>query len=272
MLPVDDPKFWKDRLDRVKASGRPLYVSVYDVGEARWAELDRAHRIVLAGLLSPGDKILDAGCGYGSMVKILPKIDLDYTGIDLSPDLIQEARKLHPYLANRFVVGRLENLPFEDRQFDFAIARSVDGMIRDNLGYAAWEAMEKELIRVADKVVLLNYGEPLRYILHWNTTSSSVHTLNTINQNGSYLIYRLSTGGVCEIYDLFVCESQRRKGVGTQLVRELGKKLPGCHLYAFTRCSNTEARSFYLRLGFQETLVPDYYPGCDAILMTRSEL
>jgi SAM-dependent methyltransferase len=42
----------------------------------------------------PGDRVLDIGCGPGTLVPLLPEVD--YVGFDLSPEYIQRARAKYP--------------------------------------------------------------------------------------------------------------------------------------------------------------------------------
>lgn len=67
----------------------------------------------------PFTDLLDAGCGPGSMIAILEeKIPgKHYTGIDLTPAMIEDARGKNLPDAE-FVIGDCENLPFPDDRFD----------------------------------------------------------------------------------------------------------------------------------------------------------
>ncbi|HTO41189.1 MAG TPA: class I SAM-dependent methyltransferase [Rhizomicrobium sp.] len=57
----------------------------------------RAHRRIIAEMVrpKPEDRLLDIGCGVGAIVPFLPA-DIDYVGIDISPDYIAKARKDYP--------------------------------------------------------------------------------------------------------------------------------------------------------------------------------
>lgn len=70
----------------------------------------------------PFETLLDAGCGPAPMVQLLAEQypDAHYTGIDLTPKMIELARAKNLPNAD-FVVGDCENLPFEDNSFDVVI-------------------------------------------------------------------------------------------------------------------------------------------------------
>ena len=68
------------------------------------------------------DTLLDAGCGPAPLIALLADRypEKHFTGIDLTPAMIEMARKKN--LANAdFVVGDCENLPFEDSSFDVIV-------------------------------------------------------------------------------------------------------------------------------------------------------
>jgi len=68
----------------------------------------------------PGVKILDLGCGNGRFTKILPK-GQKYLGIDISENLIEKAKKLHP--EHEFKVGDILDLSgLEKEDFDVVIS------------------------------------------------------------------------------------------------------------------------------------------------------
>lgn len=63
--------------------------------------------------------VLDAGCGTGAVIALLAKKypDKHYTGIDLSPKMIEVAAAKGTENAE-FVCGDCENLPFDSNSFD----------------------------------------------------------------------------------------------------------------------------------------------------------
>lgn len=57
-------------------------------------------------------RVADAGCGPGHLTALLHDLGLDAFGLDLSPAMIDHARRAHPAL--RFDEARLEDLPVGD--------------------------------------------------------------------------------------------------------------------------------------------------------------
>ncbi len=70
----------------------------------------------------PFTDLLDAGCGPAPMISLLAEKypDRHYTGLDLTPAMIEQAKKKN--IPNTtFVVGDCENFPFPDNSFDAII-------------------------------------------------------------------------------------------------------------------------------------------------------
>jgi SAM-dependent methyltransferase len=77
--------------------------------------IDRAMLAGFAGLVQRHGVVADIGCGTGATSRMLADIGLDVVGIDLSPNMIAEARRLNPDL--RFQVGSMTELDFDDGYF-----------------------------------------------------------------------------------------------------------------------------------------------------------
>lgn len=155
MLPVTTAQFWKERLDRAKKNGQ-LHYSVYLANPTLWQKIYDAHVEILKKEVKETDNVLDAGCGYGRLSPLFEK----YVGVDLSPDLLKEAKKLYPN--KDFREENIKNLPFKDKEFDVAVCTSIKAMIIDNVGESEWELMAEELKRVAHKVIILEYGDTIK--------------------------------------------------------------------------------------------------------------
>lgn len=77
----------------------------------------------VADLAGQGTRILDIGPGWGDIIPILEKKyrDLDYTGIDFSPNVIKLLAEKHA--GHRYICGRLEDI--EEEQFDTILVLEV---------------------------------------------------------------------------------------------------------------------------------------------------
>jgi len=67
---------------------------------------------LFAELAGTGGPVADVGCGTGHVTAHLHGLGLDAFGIDLSPGMIEVARRDHPGL--RFLVGSMTALPLPD--------------------------------------------------------------------------------------------------------------------------------------------------------------
>jgi SAM-dependent methyltransferase len=69
-------------------------------------------------------KVLDVGCGYGGLLTYAEQhgFDLDYTGIDIVPEMIEHGKKLHPQAT--FLVGDFLDLQ-DVGQYDYVICNGA---------------------------------------------------------------------------------------------------------------------------------------------------
>lgn len=99
-------------------------------------------------------RILDVGCGAGFFSVLLAKEGYQVTGVDLTPDMIENARILaaEEKTACDFLVMDAENLSFADESFDVVISRNLTWTLPDvKSAYREW-------VRVLKKGgVLLNF-------------------------------------------------------------------------------------------------------------------
>lgn len=77
-----------------------------------------------------GQHWLDAGCGTGTLARLLAARNCNVTGVDASPDMIAAARghRADGTLAERLTfrqIPTIESLPFADRAFDGVLCASV---------------------------------------------------------------------------------------------------------------------------------------------------
>ena len=82
---------------------------------------------ILAGIgLLEGKRILDVGCGLGDFAEWLDQnnIRVEYTGLDLTPDLVGQARKNYP--ERYFFQGSiLDESLLKGQQFDFVFSSGI---------------------------------------------------------------------------------------------------------------------------------------------------
>jgi ubiquinone/menaquinone biosynthesis C-methylase UbiE len=88
--------------------------------------------------IKPGDKVLDVGCGTGSLTltaKSYAGASGEVHGIDASPEMIDTARKKaqRSGLDVRFDIGLIEKIPFPDATFDVVVNRLVIHHLPDDL-------------------------------------------------------------------------------------------------------------------------------------------
>jgi ubiquinone/menaquinone biosynthesis C-methylase UbiE len=84
-----------------------------------------SEKYYLRDILYPGISICDVGCGAGGFFNILRRYqpDISYTGVDISEEMINNAKKLYPEAS--FEVSRGDNLNFADGAFDLVISFGV---------------------------------------------------------------------------------------------------------------------------------------------------
>lgn len=105
---------------------------------------------ILKGRFTPDMKILDAGCGEGRNAVYFINSGFQVFGIDENELAIQYIRyvskTLKPeYDAQRFQIGKLEEIPFHTSAFDAVICSAVLHFAADETNF--WQMMD-EMIRV----------------------------------------------------------------------------------------------------------------------------
>lgn len=165
--PILDPSYWAYRLKVAQGNGGAnLHHAVFRCPKAEWDAIAERHREILAQVIRPTDSILDAGCGWGRLLELLPRDwSGSYLGLDLSPDLLKLANGKFGTKPNRtFAWGDLQDLSFlpgyDERLglgWDWAVLISIRPMVRRNLGEEVWERMLSELCRVSRKILFLEY-------------------------------------------------------------------------------------------------------------------
>lgn len=116
--------------------------------------LDKAARKeypIISDWITPGSRVLDLGCGEGSLLSVLKKKGINGVGIDISKSGVVATRKK----GIKAIVGRIDKkLPFNDNAFDFAICNVTIQMVT----YP--EILISEMIRISKKQIISfpNFG------------------------------------------------------------------------------------------------------------------
>jgi len=76
--------------------------------------------------------VLDIGCGEGNHLLFFSKLGLDINGVDPSPYLIDRARERLGYRC-MLKIGRAEELPYSDNEFDLAVMINTLEFVDDPL-------------------------------------------------------------------------------------------------------------------------------------------
>lgn len=84
-----------------------------------------AARLVRHAGVERAMRVLDVGCGTGVVAITAARLGARVTGIDLTPELLQRARENSRIagLAIEWLEGDVEELPFEDAQFDVVVSQ-----------------------------------------------------------------------------------------------------------------------------------------------------
>jgi ubiquinone/menaquinone biosynthesis C-methylase UbiE len=131
----------------------------------------------LAQHIQAGDRILDLGCASASLWKfLLPLLpdNVTLTGADLSPNMLDIARKSYP--EHQFILSSFRSLPFDDISFDVVIVSSAFHHISDKMLPQALN----EILRVLEEHGKLLGREPLhsdRFIDRGGYTSGALMAL-----------------------------------------------------------------------------------------------
>jgi ubiquinone/menaquinone biosynthesis C-methylase UbiE len=100
----------------------------------------RARTQVALDLLGPvAGAVLDVGMGPGVICAELDDRGWEVSGIDLSPTMVEAARRRLPHRRDRLVQGSIQRLPFEDQGFDAVVATGVVEYAVDDIDGAVAE-------------------------------------------------------------------------------------------------------------------------------------
>jgi SAM-dependent methyltransferase len=132
-----------------EAAGWSDRAATYDALMARATAFAIEPLLDAAGVRA-GDRVLDVGCGLGTLSAAAAARGATVVGADLAAGMLAEARRRHPEV--EFVLADAEALPFPDGAFDVALG----AFIVNHLPHP--ERAAAELARVAGRVALAMWG------------------------------------------------------------------------------------------------------------------
>jgi 2-polyprenyl-3-methyl-5-hydroxy-6-metoxy-1,4-benzoquinol methylase len=138
-----------DAFKAFESEGWNARAGTYDALMARATSLAVEPLLDAAGV-GPGVRVLDVGCGLGTLSAAAAARGADVTGVDLAEGMLAEARRRHPSI--EFLLGDAEALPFADGAFDVALGAFVVNHLPQP------ERAASELARVAARVALAMWG------------------------------------------------------------------------------------------------------------------
>lgn len=114
--------------------------------------------------VKPGDKVLDVGCGTGSLTiaaKRWAGQEGEVHGIDAAPEMIDVARHkaVQSGVDVDFRVGLIEDIPFPDEQFDVVLNSLMMHHLPDDLKREGFAEMHR-VLKPSGHLLVVDFGPP----------------------------------------------------------------------------------------------------------------
>lgn len=129
---------------------------------------ERAFREMTVELaqVEPGDKVLEVGCGTGSLtivVKEWADSAGDVHGIDASPEMIDVARRKAARAGADvdFQVGLIENIPFPDNQFDVVLSSFMIFHVPSDVRRKGFAEMHR-VLKPGGRLLVVDFEPPTK--------------------------------------------------------------------------------------------------------------
>lgn len=158
----------------------------------------------------PFSDLLDAGCGPAPMISLLSEKypDRHYTGLDLTPAMIEQARKKNIPNAT-FVVGDCENFPFAADSFD-AIICSMSFHHYPN-PQAFFDSV-KRCLRTGGRLILRDVTSDNKLII-WFMNHVEFPIVHLLGHGDVHVPTRSLVEGCCQKAGLKIEKFEIRKGM-----------------------------------------------------------
>lgn len=148
--------YWGEVLDVLQD-----IIPVYDkVNSAISFGKDAEHRTKgISGRVLPGDKILDAGSGFGNMSKTASKLCNENLSITLYDPLVPMLKNTSKFFQSNpdLFCGVFEHIPFKDEQFDAVLCGYS---LRDAINLRVAISEIHRVLRKGGRFVIVDLGKP----------------------------------------------------------------------------------------------------------------
>lgn len=115
---------WNQKIYKVWS---PVYDLFFNSGNFK-----RARQSLFKGLsLNKGEKILFVGVGTGLELELVKNAGVIVTAIDLSPDMLNKAKKKYGQYNINFIEMDAQNLKFDENEFDLVVGSLVLSVVPD---------------------------------------------------------------------------------------------------------------------------------------------
>lgn len=163
----------------------------------------------------PFETLLDAGCGTGPMIEILAEHypNKHYTGIDLTPAMIEAAQAKHIADAD-FIVGDCENLPFANASFDVILCSNSAHHYPD---LPAFYASVARCLAPGGRFILRDYTSDSA-LVRWFMHSIEMPLANRFGHGDVDMLHREEVARGLEEAGLTVEKNEIQKGGRLHLV------------------------------------------------------
>ncbi len=119
--------------------------------------------VIKAADLSPGDRMLDVGCGSGRLLieasRRFP--ECRFHGVDATPGMIDRARTAAAEQNSpvTFNTGLVQTLPFDDASLDAVVSSFLIHHLPDEIADDAFVEMNR-VLKPGGRLVIADYGRP----------------------------------------------------------------------------------------------------------------
>ena len=157
--------------------------------------------VVEMAKIQPGDKVLDVGCGTGSLTLTAERYagsSGSIFGIDASPEMVAAARKKAKRSGSRviFDLGLIEKLAFPDATFDAVINRLMVHHLPDDIKRRGFAEIFR-VLKPGGLLFIADFTPPSNRILA-HLTSALIHPM-MMQSNPGILPPMLKEAGFIEI-------------------------------------------------------------------------